>query len=338
MSNTVYPGFGYQRPMLVSATDPATGDPSIPDGTIWADTRCLPDTMVLWLRESSAWVLANTPILISATDPVTTYGASAIPTGMVWVQDITTFRDQIYRRTSAPAWVSVGFGDILRLDTSVAAAPLTLQGQLRFDTTHRAPIYFDGTSEQIAPTLGHGAYAFPQGTGPMSAFGGTYTLPAAGGMVAFPLVVLSPMNVDRFSFYTTDADGIARTLDVKFYIDRLGTANSLPEWSTGLACAPSYTPGAAGTINTNITTQGTKIYPGVYWVGIRNTTAATAVTIAVEAAGLLAKNACQTKTKTTALGTSLNVVTSSDGGAWVKRDWQPAAWLEGRIAGLSTPF
>ena len=210
------------------------------------------------------------------------------------------------------------------------------EGQVRENTVNQDLVYHDGQRERAANSVGWAPSAFPLGF--MQS--GTYTTSLAlaavsggnGGSVAVPILVPGHMLVQSISFYNGTGTGSCEARLFRQYLNN-GNAgeNTLAEVAGVNFASRSNTGSAVQTVN--ITTPGTYIAPGLYWLVFRNTHASTVFALGSLAAGTMALANAQTK-PIAALGSPLDLVAAT----WTKINSVVGCRLNGRVFGGGSAF
>lgn len=114
-------------------------------------------------------------------------------------------------------------------------------------------------------------YLYGGNAHPGSAVSGSLSLPSNGGSVAIPFIVPARMIASSITAHTADTSG-THTLEAAWYPD--GSVNGAPLMSSvGIAGTWVYTSSAAA-VRTGNTTD-VELYPGAWWLVIRNAGATT---------------------------------------------------------------
>lgn len=116
-------------------------------------------------------------------------------------------------------------------------------------------------------------FAFPIGMTPGQASSGTSALAAVSGGNAgaalAPILLHAPMKIQSVTIRNGDT-ATARSCEFRLYRDK---GASTLTFVTGTDGTLSFTPSAASDRTGNVSTPGTLLVPGVYWLAIRNTSA-----------------------------------------------------------------
>lgn len=191
----------------------------------------------------------------------------------------------------------------------------------------------DSQRERDIMNRGWMPYAYPIGAGPSLAFATALSLPINGGSIAIPIVLEGHMLLQSVTFRATAASG---TGEFRLYVQRLNNGNAgentldeVPN-SNGTSAAA----GAAANVTSNLASTPLYLGPGTYWLVIRCTSAATAISLGTLAAGTLAANTMQTKTLAAALAATLDFVAAT----WTKSTAIAGVRLNGRVFGQTAAF
>lgn len=196
--------------------------------------------------------------------------------------------------------------------------------------------WYDSQRRRNLDSVGWAPSAFPLGF--MQS--GTYTTSLAlaavsggnGGSVAVPILVPSHMLVQSISFYNGTGTGSCEARLFREYLNN-GNAgeNTLAEVAGVNFASRSNTASAVQTVD--ITTPGTYLAPGLYWLVFRNTHASTVFALGSLAAGTMALANAQTK-PIAALGSTLDLVAAT----WTKINSVVGCRLNGRVFGGGAAF
>lgn len=215
---------------------------------------------------------------------------------------------------------------------------LSSEGDLREDSSTHSVVYHDSQRERGLSVNGFAAYADPPG---FNSFGGNFgtalALAANGGTALIPIVVTAHFLADTLILRSTDT-ATARSAEWSIYQQYLNNGNSgenaLTQVSSNLYGTFSFTPVAASTQTSQATTPPVYLAPGVYWLALRNTSAAQSFGLGTTGAGSFAPNVFQTKTLSSALGSTVDAVAAT----WTKSTAMPGVRLQGRVFGQTTVF
>ncbi len=228
-------------------------------------------------------------------------------------------------RSNQMRLVYPGFGGVEAEGTAAATYPSGWSGTGHPNIIDRLDTFEDGAPD--APVLGAGAeliwfndelatgrgwapYAHTLDSDPTQAGATTLTLAAVaaglGGAVAWPIDVRGHMFLWRLAFRQNSVASL-RTAEWGLYVDHKGT-NELVRLLPGAAI--SFTPGAASTVLSVIggPLQPFRLAPGIYWVVLRNTSAAQTFEVGSSLSGL--GRSCtriQTGAAVAALGATINI-------------------------------
>lgn len=181
-------------------------------------------------------------------------------------------------------------------------------------------------------------FAYPVGYEPPDASANSTALAAVSsgkaGINISPFYLPAPMRIQSVTIRNNDTAS-ARSCEFGLYRD-VGTATL--QRVTGTDGTLSFTPGGAASDRTgNVSTPGTLLLPGTYWLAIRNTSGSQVFTMrrgtsAPEASG----NLCYTDNtpNATSLGTTLDTSALT----WTGSTAQAVARLNGRVWGGSAAF
>jgi hypothetical protein len=206
-------------------------------------------------------------------------------------------------------------------------------GELSYDATRKLLRMFDSVRERNVMNAGFMPYAYPIGMSPSDVTTTALALAANGGSLAVPVVLDADMLLQSVSFWNTDAATARGGAEFRLYEDRLNNANSLNEIAGANGTLASWTPVAAS-IRTITPAAPVYLAPGVYWLVLRNQSAAQTLGVGVAAAGTMARNTAQTKTLGSVLGSTLDLVAVT----WTKITTVPGIRLDGRVFGQSSAF
>lgn len=217
-------------------------------------------------------------------------------------------------------------------------AALVNEGDVREDSSTHSVVYHDSQRERGLSVNGWAAYADPPGFSPNGgAFATALNLVANGGTALIPIVVEAHMLADTLILRSTDTVN-ARSAEWSLYQEFLNNGNSaensLVQVSASLYGTFSFTPVAASTQTSQASTPPVYLAPGIYWLALRNTSAAQTFGLGTTGAGNFAPNMFQTKTLGTALGSTLDGVAAT----WTKTSAMPGVRLQGRVFGQTTVF
>lgn len=151
-----------------------------------------------------------------------------------------------------------------------------------------------------------------------------------GGAVFMPFFLTAPMLLQSVSIVCGDTASL-RTCEFRLFADN---GDATIDYVAGSAGTFSFTPTGSPAVRTaTITTPGTYLPMGTYWLVIRNTSTAQTFGIRTAAAGNWGSTPPDTKTHTgiPALGTTIDVT----GGAWTARSDLWCVRLDGRVMGMS---
>lgn len=204
-------------------------------------------------------------------------------------------------------------------------------GEHAWDSTRQLLMAFDGTRQRPVSETGWLPFAFPWGMANHTAFANTTTLPINGGSLAVPIFLEAPMLLQSYTIGQKDAAGI-HALEVRLYEDRQG---GNVNFVTGSDATFAYTPAAADVrVSTAVSGAPVVLGPGLYWVVLRNTSAAVTAGIGAAAVGTYALvNQALVKTLAAALPALLDLVTG-----WTKGTGGTSIVLNGRIRGDVAAF
>ena len=219
---------------------------------------------------------------------------------------------------------------------SNTTALTTTEGFLRWDSTRKHVILYDGQRERGITPVGWLPYAMMQGVVPTNAFASSITLAANGGSVAIPMMLNAPMLLERVSLRNNDT-ATARTWGWDLYEQYANNGNGSENTLTRrAACSANdtFTPGAAS--NRTLTASSAPVFlaPGLFWLVIQCRHASNNFALACNAAGVFSANMAQTKTTTNPNGSTLDFVAAT----WTKIADLPAARLNGRVFGQTSAF
>jgi hypothetical protein len=179
--------------------------------------------------------------------------------------------------------------------------------------------------------------AWPLGIGMDSVQGALINLIAVtagnGGALAVPIVLDAPMTVYQLRLWNTDTVATLRTAQWSLYVDRQDGTNSLRRVVTGNAF--SFTPGGAASAQVATSTTNPLIPPGVYWIVIRNTSAAVTFGVGNALRGTLAAGnnfRNNNGTGVAGLGASIDI------SAWTGQANMPLVRLDGSIGNEGAAF
>lgn len=178
-------------------------------------------------------------------------------------------------------------------------------------------------------------FAYPIGFDPHVATGTQTNLAAVSsgkaGLMLVPFHLPAPMRIQSVSIRSSDTAS-ARSCSCRIYRD-VGTGVLQ---SACTVSAFSFTPSAASDRTTNVTTPGTLLIPGTYWVAFLNSSASQTFGIRrMTAVTELAANFCAQDNvpNATALGSTLDTSLLTLSGVS-----QAAVRLNGRVFGGSAAF
>jgi hypothetical protein len=213
------------------------------------------------------------------------------------------------------------------------SVPGTTEGNLGYDTTEHAVEYYDTQRSRELPDAGWCPWAFPLGFEQSGVYTTSVALAISGGAVAIPTLVQGHMLLQSISYYNGTGTG---TTEGRLYRQYLNNGNSgentLAEIAGANFASRSNTATAVQTVN--ISTPGTYLPPGLYWLVLRNTSASVVFALGSLAAGTMALSACQTKTLGSGLGSTLDFVAAT----WTKVNSVVGARLNGRVFGQTAAF
>jgi hypothetical protein len=213
------------------------------------------------------------------------------------------------------------------------STPSTTEGNLGYDTVMKGVEYFDSQRAREVPDAGWCPSAFPLGFMQSGTYTTSMALAISGGSVAVPILVQGHMLVQSISYYNGTGTGTTEGRLYRQYLNN-GNAgeNTLAEVAGVNFASRSNTGSAIQTVA--ITTPGTYIPPGLYWLVLRNTSGSVVFALGSLAAGTMALAACQTKTLGSGLGSTLDFVAAT----WAKVNSVVGARLNGRVFGQTTAF
>lgn len=204
-----------------------------------------------------------------------------------------------------------------------------------------SPIRVKNDSGTLIGAIANGLAPFASPSGLSNAATSTTALNLAavaaglGGARAIPIVVPSLMLLESLSIWSTDTANL-RTAEWALFWDQGEAATStfvnLVSPSLGSAVGTfSFTPGAASVQTSTATGGPYRLAPGVYWLVIRNTSAARTFGLGSVAAGDLAiANHRQS--------TMAAITVSLDISAWTSANGIPLVRLNGRIGAEAAGF
>jgi hypothetical protein len=268
---------------------------------------------------------------------------SSLPHILFGAGGVTAADVRIYRSNTKTITIDDGAGgstgilrvDILqptRLDLPTSASGT--DGAVAYDTTTKATTVYDASRSREVGIAGWSPYAVPPDAAPNLTLTTSAALAINGGSMAIPIVVPGHMLVQSISFYANA--NASQTAEGRLYrqYQNTGSAgeNTLSQVSGINFASTAVTASAVNTIN--ITTPGTYLAPGLYWLILRNTSASVVFTLGVAAAGTMATNHGQTKTLGSGLASTLDFVAAT----WTKITTIPYARLNGRVFGQTSAF
>ena len=212
-------------------------------------------------------------------------------------------------------------------------APATTEGNLGYDTTAHEAEWWDTQRAREFSDAGWCPAAFPLGFMQSGVYTTSVALAINGGSVAIPILVQGHMLLQSISYYNGTGTGTAEARLYRQYLNN-GNAgeNSLAEVTGANFASRSNTASAVNTVN--VSTPGTYLAPGLYWLVLRNTSASVVFALGSLAAGTMALSACQTKTLGSGLGSTLDFVAAT----WTKVNSVIGARLNGRVFGQTAAF
>lgn len=222
----------------------------------------------------------------------------------------------------------------------VSTAPSGTSGRIELndnlDTARGTAIWLgDGIRGKPVTPVGYMPFAFPYGMSQADALSGTFTLPINGGTCLVPFLLHAPMLLNSYVLGNKDAAG-AHTLEVRLYVDRRnngGFPASLDDlyFVAGSDATFTYTPGAASVQGSaNVSVNPVVLGPGLYWLALRNTSAAVAAGLGATAnPNFNLVSASQTITLAGALGARLDA--GNNVAAWTAQNNHPAIALRGKV-------
>lgn len=150
------------------------------------------------------------------------------------------------------------------------------------------------------------------------------------GAIAIPFVLDAPMRLQGITIRNIDTANL-RTAEWAIYGDPQTIDNNLVQLIVGSAF--SFTPVAASDRSANISGVPERLYPGQYWLVIRNTSTTQTFGLGLVGAGTMnTPNLCRTNTTVAALGATLDI------SAWTAQTYQALARLNGRIGAETAAF
>lgn len=192
----------------------------------------------------------------------------------------------------------------------------------------------DGAIHSV-DVVGQLPYALPLGLGIDAVGTGTANLAAVtagnAGANAIPIPVYAPLTPYRLTIRNIDTVATLRTAQWSLYVDRQDGTNSLRRVLVGSGF--SFTPAGAASNQSDTPTTNPLLAPGVYWLVIRNTSAAVTFGLATVAEGTLnTGNLRRTTTAVAGLGATLDV------SGWTAGVAQALVRLEGTIGNEAAAF
>lgn len=232
-----------------------------------------------------------------------------------------------------PAGAAIDYGedaDISTLDFDDTPDAGVLDEVARADHVHGMPSDPGGGSGG-ATVDGFLPYAFVCNFNPQGNFSSSDNAPANGGSYAAPFFLTAPLKLHGLSVRNVNTS-LARSWEFRVYQD-LNSSGTLNEVANANG-SESFTATAASIRTATCSTPPT-LNPGAYWVVVRNTHASNnfSMAFALQGANPVLGNASQTKTLSSALGSTLDFTTS-----WTKSVNVPAMAMLGRVFGQSTNF
>lgn len=212
----------------------------------------------------------------------------------------------------------------------------TAEGWIGDDTTTKLIQAYDTQRQRAVASWGWQPFAYPPGYSSDQTVNTTVTLAANGGSIAIPILITGHMLLQDLMLRNADT-ATARSAEWRLYQQYLNNGNSGENtltFVTGTDGTFSFTPVAAS-IRTSAP-SGVPVYlpPGFYWLVLRNTHATSTFALSCGPLGTFQNNQMQTKTLSSALGTTLDFVAAT----WAKNTNTPAVILQGRVFGQTTAF
>lgn len=183
---------------------------------------------------------------------------------------------------------------------------------------------------------GYTPYAYPIGGALTQGSDTAIALAANGGTIAIPILVVAPMLLQSVSFWNTDAATARGAAEFALFRQNSVT-NTLDRVSGAVGSLTSWTPTVASVRTISVTSAPASVYPGIYWLALKNNHASNTLGLGsvAAAAASLSANTTQTKTLTTsAFGTTLDFTAAT----WTKRTESVIVRLNGRAFGQSSAF
>lgn len=209
----------------------------------------------------------------------------------------------------------------------------------------------DENSVPVAPIVGTGAqvdwhpqrashhssrqpYAYPIGFTPTVALAGSVALAAVaagnGGAIAIPISVATLLRLDRVAIWGTDTVATLRTAEFGLYVDQGDTTSNL--FVRVRSGTFSFTPAGAAAARFAASDSVQPLGPGIYWLVIRNTSAAVTFGIGSATAGTFLRSANRVNAAIATLGATIDI------SAWSGDTASYAVRLDGRIGAETAAF
>lgn len=269
--------------------------------------------------------------------------AAANPSGSVGLAAVNGAASTFMRSDGAPAldqaiapsWTGAhdfsGSGGKLKLPNTTAPSA---EGQVNWDQTLKSLGAHNGQTI-LMDDVGWLPYAFGLGTTTTSTQTGTLTL-ASGSGVAIPVLVPTHMRIQSVGWRNMDT-GSTRDVEFRVYRQRLNNGNSgenSVDEVTGCSGSESFIPGGSASNRApNVSTPGTYLPPGLYWLVIRNQGANSYGFATVAVTGSLSKSVYQTKA-IGALGSTIDLIAAT----WTKGTQPVIVTFNGRILGDTAAY
>jgi hypothetical protein len=186
----------------------------------------------------------------------------------------------------------------------------------------------------IAALLGQNVGLTAQASHPFQQPFGAQTAPATAqnGCVAMPVLMPAPMVLDSVTFRSGDSAGTHSIEFQVFYDTGVATLTPVP----GASGTLTWSPVAFSTQRAPVSGAPPTLQPGNYWLILR-VTGATATSFG-QATNGQSGTAQVFGGQTKSLGTSIIGAAVDFSAGWTKMADFPSNYLNGRIAGLGTPW